>query len=301
MQIGIYKPFKKIYFHDDRLDTANWSSEITKTAKIFADNDNEVFILSDTDYDGSIDGIHRGKLNCKYDRILFFNGLIERDKHGSRILEMLNNISPRVDFMISDMGLINHSIANFNKIYTQSPIIAYNGLPELQLYGHNFQKLTTDTILNKTIPYSFGGTERNRTKDFIEYVWRHNCCVNGKSDFLRFRDKITRDEFLITQDLTRYSICISDVNYNKIGFITARYYENIMHDIVNFVDYKYDKYEHCLAHDDWRRVHNFIELQNKMNFLEAHPDEHLKILQMQRKEIKPTMLTGKYTYDLLRE
>lgn len=300
MKIGIYKPFKKVFFYDDSEDTAAWSYEVTHLAKIFAKNGHEVHMLSETDYDDKLPGIKVGDKHEEYDRIIIFSGVFEKDKHPN-IIRQLRKHTDQLDFYFTDLRLApKHDMELFDNVYTQSTRMnKFGGVSELLCFGHEWRKLE-EMIQKKDIHYYFGGTERGRLKDYLEYVYRPNCLITGKSDTLGFDNRVPRNVYMNLLDRTKYSVVIADVDYNESGFITPRHYENIMHDIISFVDAKWDVDEKIVKHSDWRRVHNYAELLEKMKELDKNPQKYISLLKSQREEIKETFISGDYTYNLLR-
>jgi len=60
MKIGFYKPFIKIYFHDDTNDLNATSYEVVNVMKIFAERGHQCYILSESDLEeGTIKNIHK--------------------------------------------------------------------------------------------------------------------------------------------------------------------------------------------------------------------------------------------------
>jgi hypothetical protein len=306
MKIGIYKPFKEVYFFDDSKDYAGWSYEVASVSKIFADRGHDVYMLSasDLDYSPEYDSCDNKIYNKSFandikffDRIFYFCGTTETDK--PTILEELRAKTDRLDLILTDLKLKPERFDLFDNVYTQSEIYGkYNGLPEIVFYNDAHRDVD-ESIKNKTMKCYFGGTERNRVDDFFEYVWRPEFMVKGKSELLRFNNRIGRTDNFKLWTEAKYTITIADIDYNDIGFITPRYYDNIRFNVVGFVDYKYDKHGHCLKLNDWRRVHNYKEMIDKMNYLDDNPEEYRRILLEQRNEIKKEYITGEFTYHCL--
>ena len=218
------------------------------------------------------------------------------------IIEKLREHTRRLDFILTDLRLKAYRDDMFDHIYSQHAWkhqkTKYNGMPEICAYQHCWTKLTS-SIKQKNIEYYFGGGERGRTKDFIEYVWRPDCTINAKSALLNFDNRIGHSKFLANMQRAKYSIVIADEEYNNTAFVTQRYFENILYDVVSFVDGKYDLKEKLISHTDWRRVHSYKELREKMNYLNTHQKEYVELLKKQRAEITQDMISGQYTYSLI--
>ncbi len=323
MKIGIYKPFKKLFFVDDREDNAAWSYEIVNTAKIFVEQGHEIHILSENDLDllaqqpkkirnqftGIYDNPNWQDEEQHFDRILLWCGSFALDQFGDAIINHLRRKTDRLDFMLTDKKLVPDNkllLMKFDTIYVQAtkniyrPDDKFGALGELLLYKHKFTRTIDQAMNDKGIEFYFGGTERNRLDDYIEYVWRPHQLLTTKSQFFNINNRIARDEFKKTLERAKFSIVITDVENNEMHFISPRPYECYIHDIVAFFDYKYDPDEYFCKHDDYRRVHNFKEMRMKMNEINKDYELHRKILQQQRDAIKPEYISGTYVYEKLK-
>ncbi len=313
MTIGIYKPFKPLYFIDDTLDTAAWSYEPVNFAKIMAEHGHEVFILSQNDLpttDYELTRIHSacGTFDVQLDRIVVWCGSFEFDEFGDEIIEVLRAITPRLDFMLTDYKLVpkdNDRLLLFDTIYVQSTQNIYRqddkfgALGERLCYDHKYTRTIDEMLDKKNIEFYFGGTERDRLDDFIEYVWRPGHLITTKTAFFNFENRIPRDEFMTTLDSTKYSIVITDVINNEKRFISPRPYELYIHDIVAFFDYKYDADNHFNKHP-MTVVHNYKEMRQKMNMINGDEALHREILQHQRQQITKDMISGQYVYEMIK-
>lgn len=316
MTVGIYKPFKPLYFVDDTLDNAAWSYEIVHMSQILVNHGHSVYILSPNDLDKRtendehLDGImdmSKNVLddNIKFDRIIIWCGSFALDSLGDDVIPYFRSKTDRLDFFLTDKKLIptDPELLNlFDTIYVQSTLPVYRqddkfgALGELLPYNFVYERSIDKSIASKDIEFYFGGTERDRLDDFLEYVWRPGHLVTTKSAFLGIENRIDRNKFKETLDKTKYSIVITDVANNEVHFISPRPYELYMHDIVAFFDYKYDPDEHFCKNDDWLRVHDYKELRQKMNYLNTHPDEYKKILEEQRAQLTEDIINGEFVY-----
>jgi hypothetical protein len=319
MTIGIYKPFKPLYFVDDTLDNAAWSYEIVHMSQILADQGHSVYILSENDLNDDESDYFQDKniLDASkmiwddeqfvFDRIIIWCGSFQLDKIGDEIIPFFKAHTPRLDFFLTDKKLIPETIEYlymFDNIYVQSTLPIYTqddkfgALGELLPYKHEWTRTVDEAIASKTTEFYFGGTERDRLDDFLEYVWRPGHLVTTKSQFLGIENRIDRNKFKETLDTAKYSVVITDVVNNEVHFISPRPYELYMHDIVAFFDYKYDADEHFCSKDDWRRVHNYKELRTKMNYLNENPEYYKQILEHQRAQITQDLIDGSYVYSM---
>lgn len=284
MNIGIYKPAKKICFQEDLLDHAGWSSEIIPIIKILANAGHKVHIISPTDYiPGSIENVSN-KVLPHYDKIFLFNGKMD----NTDVLGYLNSVTTELNLIATDLALIPDDLSQFDNIYSQSKRFhTYGHIEEGLLYDYNPE------INKKNIMFSFGGTERNRLDDIIEYIYRPECYWYGKSTFFDKLDYIPYHEHLDIVRRTKCTIIIGDKEYNKIGFVTPRYYEALKYDVIAFVDRKYDPDCLLISKDDFRRVSSFKELYKKIEMLNANKKIYDDLTIYQRNEITRDKTKGR--------
>lgn len=302
MNIAIYKPYKKVFFNDDKDDLSAVSYEVVNLAKILAKNGHNISIISDTDLlEPTREGIKNGDINSIYDRIIIFSGTFSKDKYGNNIIDKLRNQTQRLDFYLTDLRLTPNSYEKFDNIYTQATSKLnigkdnkYGGVAELRC----FEQAIHDNP-DKTILYGFNGTERGRLDTFLEYVWRPDCQITGKSDTLKFDNRVTRDIFLETLSKTKYSIIIADDEYDKNSFITPRPYEHILNGIISFFHITYDK-DRYFEIPEYLRVSSYKELRNKINELEENIALYDLIKNQQNKLIKQEYIDGSYIYNLIK-
>lgn len=300
MKIGIYKPFKKVFFKPNDIDHAGWSFEVVNFAKILAEHNHDVYILSQTDLqDDSIHNIHfkSWSLNEQYDRIFVFCGTLNENEYAA--INHLRLCTDHLDFIYTDLNLSIIGSQMFDNIYTQSKQQhTYGCLEQLVAYQTKFEELE-EVLKHKKIDYYFGGTERKRLDDYIEYIWRPECQRAGKSAFFNFNNYIAYNQHLEQLKKTKYSIVIADTEYNKIGWVTPRYYENIMNDVICFVDAKYDTDCILLQKKHFRVVATYKEMKEKIDILEQNHNIYLEILYRQRQEITQEIISGKNIYDII--
>lgn len=312
MKIGIYKPFKKVFFHDDKEDNAAWSYEIVHVAKILAERGHEIYMLSETDLqDGIFENIRVGTLDERYDRIILWSGTFKSDVHGEGIIQKLRALTDRFDFMLTDLRLVPEDkqlYDMFDKIYTQATAVIpgipaekqiYGGVAQFLPYKHEWKLSVDESIKKKFTEFYFGGTERGRLDDFIEYVWRPYHVITTKTAFFGLDNRCTRQEYMVLLDSAKFSIVIADVEYNQNHFVTPRPYEHFMHDIVGFVDHKFDPDGTIIPLDSFLRVKNYKEMREKIAFLSRSPEEYKNIIEWGRAQIKPEHISGDYVYGII--
>ena len=311
MKIAIYKPFKETFFHDDTKDNAAWSYEVVNCARILVEHGgHEVYILSETDLmDGIIPGIFRGDVEDTYDRTIIWSGTFNLDPLGDSVIKKLRARTDRLDFILTDFALLpeDHALfEEFDNIYTMAsrPIPGiggvYGGLAELRAYHVEFRETIPEVISRKRTEFYFGGTERKRLADFLEYVWRPGHVITTKSAFLGIENRVDRDEYFRLLDDAKYSICIADEQCNDNYFMSPRPYEYFAHDIICFTDMKFDPDFKLIPQDSWLRVSNYKEMREKMWELNDSPEKHEEMLAWQRSQLTPDKVDGSFVYDRLK-
>lgn len=312
MKIGFYKPFIKIYFHDDANDLNATSYEVTNVMKIFAERGHQCYILSESDLiDGRIKNVNIGTMAEHYDRIYLFSGPFVLMKSDGKIINSLREITKELFFVLTDLRCIPpsesyHSL--FDRFYSQSTakylyILTkkiknmYGGISEIRCYQMKLRNLCWG---NKDIKIYFGGTTRNRLKKYLEYVYRPNVMITGKSSELKFNNRVKRNEYFDLLSRTRYSIVFADDDYNENYFITPRFYENVEFNIISLVDNDWDGQHRIVKKNDWCRVNSYLEMMNKIDELENDVKKRKDILMNQRSKVKDEFISGDYVYEVLR-
>ena len=258
MNIGIYKPGKCVYFYETEFDHASWSIEVTQIAKLFVSKGHHVIMLSDTDL---IPSEHLTTvIDRPIDRIYVFNGVGLTDD----ILEGLKRYTSDIRLIVTDLKLIPTNLTPYSHIYTQSKqLYEYGAIQEGILFGVKQPEYGPF----KDINIYFGGTERNRLNDCIEYLWRPDVIWKGKSEFFGFNNYIPYHEHINMLKRTKYTIIIGDESYNSIGFVTPRFYECALYGVIPFVDTKFDPNELILPHGHFLRVSSYREMMQKIDKL----------------------------------
>ena len=297
MKIGFYKPGKTVYFHDLTQDYASWSYEVTQLMKIFAHFGNECYILSPSDYiEGSTDRIYKGSFEMKFDRVFFFSGV-----YNDQVYEDLLKIdSENIDFYFTDLRLwpAQKYTDKFRRVYSIQRDYKnrlYAGNNETYLFQQQVRPLK-----EKDIYFYYGGGERNRLEKIFEYIIRPKVVWTGKSSYFNMDTRLyDRNEYLDHMDRAKYSICIVDKDYSSTHALTQRHYENIIHNIISFVDKDFDQFQFIIPEEHFLRVSNYQELHDKMGFLNHSPLDYAKLLKQQREFLKSEYIDGSYVYKLL--
>lgn len=307
MKIGFYKPFIPIYFHDDSNDLNATSYEVVNVMKIFAEKGHKCYILSGSDLiDGKIKNINNGFLDEKYDRIFLYGGPFNLKRDDGNIINILKEKTKRLSYVLTDLRCIpprKDYYSLFNDFYSQSTLRylgrvknIYGGVAEFRCYKMKFEEYDKS---KKDIKIYFGGTTRNRLKKYLEYVYRPNVMITGKSEELKFNNRVKRNEYFDLLRRTRYSIVFADDVYNINYFITPRFYENVEFGIINLVDFDWDMGERIVKLNDWCRVRTYLEMMKKIDELEENDKKYNEILEFQRSKVKKEYITGDYVYEVL--
>ena len=313
MEIGIYKPGKKIFFYKNEEDHASWSIEITSIIKMFAEHGDNVYILSDS-IQNSIPNVQQAVTpDIKLDKVIVYCGVFNKDINLFATLKKTYECP--IEIIVTDLAITPENISAYDTIYletnnsyayfkdhTSLDMVETTYLPigKNILIGFDRNSIDIDKVIaNKSIQYYFGGTEKNRLNDYIEYVYRPECISYGKSAFFSYKNYIPYHEHLQMMDRAKYSIVIGDEKYNKIGMVTPRYYECIIHGVIAFVDSKFDPDELYIKHDDFRRVKSFKDLYTKMKILDENQQLYRSILARQYSEISEDDCKGESIYTIL--
>jgi hypothetical protein len=314
MKIGIYKPFKKIFFYKNNIDDCGWSFEIVNTAKIFAERNHQVYLLSDNDLNTKKTNIKNIFSNVitnvdkidTYDRIIIWCGSFNLDKYNDNIIDILRQKTKRLDFFLPDRLLVPTDLKKiklFDNVYLPGTKQIFSKkdhikqTTEIILYGYQFKKSINTSLKQKKIEFYYGGSERNRLMDYLEYIWRPDHLIHTKSTFLNISNRVSRDICHSTLQLSKYSIILGSEQENTEHFLTSRPYEYYMHDVIAFFDHKYDPDEYYCKHSDFRRVHNYKEMKEKINILNKNKKLYIKIIQQQRKSILKKYINGNHIYN----
>lgn len=265
MKIGFYKVGLPVYFKQE--DHRSWSVECRNLLKVISEL-GEVYLMSENDYEGPTYYQWEGQT---LDRVYVMNGPGEIPMFACQDVRLF----------ITDLALVPSDPSRYSHIYSQSKLIG-----EYACLEQNALLSEIGTSQSKVINFYFGGTERKRTKDFFEYVWRPGHLWHGKSDSLGLRDDVPFDEHRDLLAKTRFTIVIGDEEYNKQGFVTPRYYECLLQDVLPFVDLKFDE-ERLIPIPEELRVSSYIEMYNKMNMTEI---ERVILLEQAKKMLPKTPL-----------
>lgn len=159
-----------------------------------------------------------------------------------------------------------------------------------------FQKQNRNSQRQYTLVYGGGARNGNRDKQYVEFLSPSKKYVSLLftsseifDESVKIKDKITFNELQKVYSQTKYGIVISDPQYYETGMLTQRYWEYCLSGMITFVYEKYDKFNAIIASDDFARVKDSKELEEKIDYLDMHPEAKRQIFfkqsQMINKEI----------------
>ena len=253
------------------------------------------------------------KSNDYYDAIFVLNGIIT-----DNVIEEIINIKKHTNkmfYILTDLRLVppENIINLFEIIYamtifpiTKTQMQCYSKMQELPLYGANIETINYfyDNFDKKQKLFIFGGGFKNRKEKIIDYILNNNFEYYGKGELNGkfFDNRVSINEYYDLLGKTKYSIAIADKENNETGFVTWRYYENILKGVITFIDFEYDKFD-LIELDkeakEFLRVKNGNELIKKINILESNADLRQNILYAQRKLITINKINGRNIYNQL--
>ncbi len=152
-----------------------------------------------------------------------------------------------------------------------------------------FRKQSDNDRRQYTLVYGGGARNGNRNeqyKEFLDPSREYVSLLFTSSEIFpesaKVKDKVSFNELQKVYSETKYGIVISDPQYYDAGMLTQRYWEYCLNGMIAFVDNEYDKFCAVIGRDDFIRVKDSKELQEKIDYLEMHPFDRDKILSRQR-------------------
>lgn len=280
-EVGVYKPFKSILFKDEKNeDTSGWSPEIIGLIKIIERySSSRVTIWSETDAEQYYP---EGDRNI--DLLFVFNGKFDDEDY--RFIESCRDAFKIL--CVSDLDLLprNDVLLAFDAILSQSTRCRATRSRKERYYPFQSLVCVDAPVEEKTkeFDYVFLGNERSRLAKLMEYCWRPGCLYFGKAPSLGFNRKVSFREAQRVLGASRHSIVFADPSYEKTNFITQRYYECLINDVVPFIDRQYDAAGDVIQQRDYRRVSSFYDVYKKMEELRVHQVVFDNILNEQRRQ-----------------
>jgi len=289
--VALYKIGKAIET-EQKEDFAGWSHEPLTVAKILNNFGKEVTILSDVIGPNDYPLIKKEH----YDNIIVFCGPFAL-VHNKKILNELREKTDNLILFVSDLKLVSDeyfevkydsilwNCARENFLEIDSKYIDwkdkthYNYCPEFSLFEDYLVPKQAHEERDNLV--YFGGSERSRTEDFFEYVFRPDTKLHVKCVSFNYDTRVGRAEYLKELNNSKYSIVFADEEYNRNGFVNTRHYENIANGVISFVDNKFDSDE-CLIASEFFKVGSYIEFRNKIDAVEN--DAALKDLLLQEQQ-----------------
>jgi len=297
--IGFYKVGKAIEMSQET-DFAGWSHEPITLAKIFNKNDVNVTMLSDVVGFNPWPKINKNN----YSSIILFCGPFSLAQNKN-IIKDLRERTDNLILFVSDLKLVtpeyfeveyesifwNARRTDVQKLdsaygsWAKDKKLNYNYCPEFSYFEDNLVSIVDKPEGRKNLVY-FAGGERNRTKDFFEYVYRPDTKLHVKNLTLGYDSRVGRKEYLETLRNSKYSVVFADDQYNRNGFINTRHCENISNGVISFAVDSFDKDNILVSTNDNRRVSNYLEFRKKIIDFENNPASKALCLESQLAEIE---------------
>jgi hypothetical protein len=311
-KILIYKPSWRIKFHEKDTSQVFANPEPVNLAKILS-KEYEVVIGSENDLPekGNPRSIKNNE-NDFYKRILLNGKLyLKGDENISeyccimRDLRFIDENFKKKDlYFVTDVKIFDRCkffTDNYDfKVVSQSKNLGEYG--DLEKFFLLDNKIITNKNKLKKLVYC-GNQRNNERTDLVgKYLlgndikteiygkWNNSEIVDNSN----FKGPIPCEEVSNVLSEAKYSLIISDKEYRRLGFITPRYWECLLSSTIPFIDSSYDKDEILVKKNDFRIVHDYKEMMDKIIFLESNNYFYKQILEKQSEEIKPEYVSGEY-------
>jgi hypothetical protein len=144
--------------------------------------------------------------------------------------------------------------------------------------------------------YGWWWNKSDETRKFSGYYWSKIELYDKYKD--RIEPKIIND---IENEMwdSRYTF-IPAVDHEITNFVTQKFWRTIYYGIIPFCQKEYDT-DHLLPIPDFLRPNTPEEMWERIEYLDANPEEYQKILDyLYDVIINPKLKTGEYMYDFLR-
>jgi len=271
MKIGFIKLGLKTYF--EKCGTGQGSNhELVTLFNLFKQNGHECVMISVSDkYE---------KYTGKVDYIFIINGPSTIYKKDSSCM-FRNYFAPFVD-------LINNTT-----IFTQKKE-NYGHLEKIILIGNKTTKQEKDIKLGILL----NNTNKKRSSkvlDLLDWLEYGEIRGNWKKETNKYlKESIPEDK--VNEYLSRVKYTINITVNNK--WVNQKYYEYLLNDVICF-QFNSDIDNLCMEKDDFRRIKDEIELDEKIELLEKDEELYNKILIKQREEILESYSDGSFLYNFI--
>lgn len=300
MKIGFYKMGLKTYFEQDKSKSEGFNHELCDVFDIFKNKGHECVILSVSDkypkYEGS-----------DLDYIFLFNGPTPTLESGRKYMMFKNYSFPIIDFVNSnEIPYVyfwtdpRYDIRE-NELFKHQPQLIlsqekeyYGHLDKLILYGKERQQIKEKDILLGVLmndTNKFRSNEVLKTLNWLEYgEIRGDWKIPNK--FLK--SPLNEKEVGYYLSRVKYS-------YNSAtnpNWVSQKYWEMVLNNVVCF--YKnYDKDGLLILEQDFKRVKDEIDLQNKIEFIEKDLNVYNELINQQKTELKDEYFNGEFLYKFI--
>jgi len=290
----------KTYFEESKSKSEGFNHELCDVFDIFQKHGHECVMLSVNDKYP----IHEaGEL----DYIFVFNGPTPTQESGRKlnmfkrysfpIIDMINTTEIPYAFFWTDS---RYGITN-NKLFKRQPNVIFS--QEKEYYGH-LEKLILYKKERKELTdkkNKFGilmnETEPKRSKEVLAALeWLEYGEIVGKWK--------TKSPFvngpILESELDNYLSNLK-FSYNLATnqkWVSQKYYEMILNNVICF--YKnYDEDELILNKDNYLKVRDGIDIEQKIEEIEANDELYKKMIEKQQEELKDDYFNGEFIYNFI--
>ncbi len=303
MKIGFIKLGLKTYFN--KCGSGQGSNhELVTIFELFKKNGHNCFMISGSDKYEKYEDVN------SLDYIFMFNGPSTLYL-GKRTVMLANYFQPYVDLINNTKTPYIYFLTDNRKEYKISINSNFKRKPNLILsqekenYGHlekiiligqkkkeNKKDIKFAMLLNDTKP--------KRTKDALKFIeWMEEGEIRGiwkKKESKWLKEPIEEDNVNDYLSKVKYTVNIT----TDYWWINQKYYEYILNDVICF-HYLTDGSGLAMKTNDFRQVMDEIELEEKIDKLEANENLYNEVLNKQREEIKDSYLDGSFIYNFIND
>jgi hypothetical protein len=298
MRIGFVKLGLKTYFNKNGTGQGS-NHELVSIFNLFKEKGHDCFMLSFNDK------YEEYKEVDKLDFIFVFNGFLPNTletnmnmlKQPIEMIKLINSCDTPYAYFWTDM---RYNIRE-NKIIRQPDLILSQ---EKEYYGH-LEKIiligkNKNDIKEKDIKFGvlMNSTSNKRDKEILNFLsWLEFGEIRGdwkKKENKFFKEPVKEDEINDYLSKVKYTLNIT----TNSDWINQKYYEYILNNVICF-QYKSDLNNLVMEENDYRRVKDEIDLDEKIEQLEKAKDLYNEILEKQKNELKEEYFNGEFIYQFI--
>lgn len=304
MKIGFIKIGLKTYFNGHGKSCQGSNHELTTLFELFEKNGHECHMVSASDKYEKYTDIEN------LDWLFVFNGPCTRYNPTSIMqkssfvpfLEIINNTKIPYIYFHTD-ARIDYDIIE-NKNFKRKPDIIlsqekenYGHLEKIILYNKELKEHKKDI----TVGVVMNDTDKKRSREMLKWLnWLDvsniKAEIKGKWKVENELNTGVLEEDKVNDYLSRVKYTLN-LTVNPL-WVNQKYYEYVLNDVICF-QYRSDLDNLIMPENDYRRVIDEIEFDEKIQELEDNPELYEKVLQKQKDEIKKEYLDGSFIYEFV--